>query len=74
MFKLVQKSINQAVAKFFVFDQAGDIVGSINVPPGQIDALLKQWMGPVDRPQARMSVPRLKPRPMSRQAILRGCL
>ena len=75
-FRLIQKSINQAVAKFQVLDQIGDIIGSINVPPEQVDALLKQWMGPVDRPQARISMPAMKlvkPRPMSRAAILRGC-
>jgi hypothetical protein len=77
MFRLTQKSINQVVARFHISNRAGDIVGSINVPPDQIDALLKQWTGPVDRPSARMSVPTMrfaKPRQMSRAAILRGCL
>ena len=45
MFKLTQKSINKAIAKFHVLNRAGDVVGSINVPPDQIDALLKQWTG-----------------------------
>jgi hypothetical protein len=79
MFRLSQKSINQVVAKFHISNAAGDIVGSINVPPEQVDALLKQWTGPVDRsPSARMSVvPTLKftrPGRMTRAAILRGCL
>jgi hypothetical protein len=42
MFKLVYKSINRAIAKFHVLDRAGNIVGSINVPPQEVDALLRQ--------------------------------
>ena len=78
MFKLRQKSIDQVIAKFHVVNQAGDIVGSINVAPEKVDALLRQWTGPVDRsPSAQMSVPTMKlarPGRMSRAAILRGCL
>ena len=77
MFKLVQKSVNKALAKFHVVNRAGDIVGSVNVPPEEVNALLQHWSGPVERPAARMSVPAMKfakPRPMSRAAILRGCL
>jgi hypothetical protein len=77
MFKLSQKSINQAVAKFHVLNRAGEVVGSINVPPEQVDVLLKKWTGPVDRSSARMAVPTMKfarPGRMSRAAILRGCL
>jgi hypothetical protein len=77
MFRLTQKSIDQVVAKFHVLNRTGDVVGSINVPPEQVDALLRQWTGPVDRPSARMAVPTLKftrPGRMSRAAILRGCL
>ena len=77
MYKLIQKSINPVIAKFQVLNQAGDIVGSINVPPQEIDVLLRQWSGPTDRPRVQNSAPAMslaKPRPMSRQAILRGCL
>ena len=77
MYKLVQRSINPVVAKFQVVNRAGEIIGSINVPPEEANALLKHWGGPVERPAARMSVPAFqlgKPRPMSRAAILRGCL
>jgi hypothetical protein len=83
MFKLQQKSINPVVAKFHVVNQAGEVVGSVNVPPAEVSALLKHWAGPVERPAARISAsPRIsvpgmkfgKLRPMSRQAILRGCL
>jgi hypothetical protein len=69
---------NQVIAKFHIANQVGDIVGSINIPPEQVDALLRQWTGRVDRStSARMSVPTMKftrPGRMSRQAILRGCL
>ena len=77
MFRLTQKSINQVIAKFHVSNESGDVVGSINIPPEQIDTLLKQWSGPAERSQARISVPMMKfskPGRMSRQAILRGCL
>ena len=67
-------AIDKVIAKFHVSNESGDVVGSINIPPEQIDALLKQWSGPAERSQARISVPVMKPRPMSRQAILRGCL
>ena len=76
MFRLIQKSINQAIAKFQITNQSEDIVGSINVPPEQVDALLRQWSGPVDRrPSVEMSVPTTKfsrPGRRSRQAILRA--
>ena len=52
-FRLIQKSINQVIAKFQFLNESGDIVGSINLPPQQIDSLLRQWSGPVDRPPRR---------------------
>ena len=77
MYKLIQKSINPVIAKFQVLNQAGDIVGSINVPPQEIEVLLRHWSGPADRRQVRNSAPAMtlaKPKPMSRAAILRDCL
>jgi hypothetical protein len=52
------------------------VVGSVCVEPEEVPELLKCWAGPVEL-TTQMSVPRMrfgKPRPMSRQAILRGCL
>jgi hypothetical protein len=76
IYKLVQKSVNPVIAKFQVTNQRGDIVGSINVPPEDVEVLLRHWSGPADRPQVGNSAPARKfskPGRMSRQAILRGC-
>jgi hypothetical protein len=78
MFKLVEKFRDQGIAKFHVLDRAGSVVGSINIPPEEIETLLKQWSGAVARSSSvKMSVPRInfsRAGRMSRQAILRGCL
>lgn len=48
-FKLVQKSSNRTQTTFHVM--AGDaIVGSINVPPSQVEDLLKHWHTPQAAP------------------------
>jgi hypothetical protein len=44
-FKLIKKSSTAALAKFQVLNAAGDIVGSVNVPPSQVDDLLRCWTG-----------------------------
>ena len=76
-FKLTEKGRTRINTTFHVTDSAGDIVGSINVPHGQEDDLLRHWRGanapgtPVvaARPGANLKIlPRL-----SRAAILRGC-
>ncbi len=78
-FRLIQKSINRAIAKFHVLS-GEDIVGSITVPSEQVPDLLRHWHGEKQLSSSlRMSasVPTVKlakPRRMSRAAILRGCL
>jgi hypothetical protein len=61
-----------SLTKFHVLDEENNIVGSINVPNEQVNDLLRHWQGPVQTPLPQMKVG--KPRPMSRAAILRGCL
>jgi hypothetical protein len=56
-----------------------DVVGSICVEPNQVADLLKCWSGE-RQPQSQKPNPmvaammKLKPRAMSRAALLRGCL
>jgi hypothetical protein len=62
-FSLVQKSSNRTQTTFHVMAD-GAIVGSISVPPGQVDDLLKHWHGP----QAAAAKPAAKAE-ASRKAI-----
>lgn len=79
-FKLLQR----AKTKFQIVNQSGDIVGSVCVPEDEISDLLRHWAGdkqvspsPAPRMSVRTRVPTMKlgkPKPMTRAAILRGCL
>ena len=78
-YRLVEKSSNQLKTTFHVLNSSGDVVGSINVPPNQVADLLKCWGGAsAKQEQSRnpmiAAMLKLKPRAMSRAAILRGCL
>ena len=80
-FKLVKKSATAALTKFQILNAAGDIVGSVNVPPNQVSDLLRCWTGtapakdsPQQSPRNALAAASLKARkPTSKQAILRGC-
>lgn len=83
-FQLVKKSENRLVTKFQVLNDAGDIVGSIGVEPGQVADLLRHWSGPVEgssssKAQSQKQNPvvaaimNAKSRVVNRQAILRSC-
>jgi hypothetical protein len=75
-FKLVQRT----PIKFQIFNQAGDVVGSVCVSENEISDLLKHWAGDKQlspSPKAQLSIGGMtfaKPKAMSRAAILRGCL
>ena len=79
--KLVEKSATAALAKFHVLNAAGDIVGSVNVPPNEVPDLLRNWVGakdsqssPQQSPQTALAKAFLRNRkPTSKAAILRGC-
>ena len=83
-FRLTKKSTGQILTTFHVLDSAGDICGSINVPNEQANDLLRCWQGQVvgDSPHGTSPVNALaaaflKNRnraPLSKAAILRGCL
>jgi hypothetical protein len=55
MFRLTQKSIKKSLAKFHVSNARGDVVGSINVAPEEVETLLRQWSGPAARPRRESS-------------------
>ena len=72
-FKLLQKS----ATKFQIVCGA-DVVGSICVEAARVPDLLKHWAGDKQLSASpRMSISGMKlakAKPMSRQALLRGCL
>lgn len=78
-FKLVKKSATVALAKFQIVNAAGDIVGSVSVPPNQVSDLVRNWVGAKDSqssqsPRASLAASFLRNRkPISKAAILRGC-
>lgn len=76
-FRLVQRTDT----KFHVLNSAGGVVGSICVPAAEVPDLLRHWAGgSVQSPPKQKANPmvaamlKLRPRAMSRGAILRGCL
>jgi hypothetical protein len=88
-FRLVKKTSTKANAVFQVIDNFGDIRGSISVPLGTEDDLLRHWS---DRPAMRSASPvvatkgpvadltekiiaagKRKGGRMTRAAVLRGC-
>jgi hypothetical protein len=80
-FRLIQKSATAALAKFHIVNAAGDIVGSVNVPPNQVSNLFRNWVETKDSqgsskqsPQSALAKAFLRNRkPISKQAVLRGC-
>ena len=79
-FRLLKKSATAALAKFHILNATGDIVGSVNVPPAQVDDLLRCWVGTApakdspQSPKSALAAEFMKARkPTSKVAILRGC-
>jgi hypothetical protein len=50
-FKLSRQSVGVTITKFFVYNAAGDIIGSINVPNEDAADLEKHWLGSATQPQ-----------------------
>ena len=81
-FRLVKKSSNPQISTFQVLDGEGSICGSINVQTQDEAELLRCWSGATtNAPAARTSSASamvaafMKHRsPLSKAAILRGCL
>jgi hypothetical protein len=73
-------TLKQRTQNKFQITSGEDVVGSICVEESQVPDLLKHWAGDKQLSQsskARLSIGGMtfaKPKPMSRQAILRGCL
>jgi hypothetical protein len=72
-FRLVQHKSTRALTTFHVLNKAGDVVGSINVPPAEAKDLQKCWLGAHRDPAAKAGPPRVRLPAMSKAAILRGC-
>jgi hypothetical protein len=74
-YRLIQKSINKAVATFHVLNAKDDIVGSVNVPPSEISDLMRHWNGARTTEAKQLPVARinLKMTKVARAAVLRGC-
>jgi hypothetical protein len=76
-FTLLEKSRNRLRTTFHVVNEAGDVCGSVNVPPDQAADLLRHWVGGEQSagPKQQQSSPvKLPPiGRMSRLMVLRGC-
>ena len=49
-FRLEKVSANKALVKFQIVNSAGELCGSVSVPPSQEAALLASWKGPQAAP------------------------
>ena len=45
-FRLLKQSVGETITKFFVYNSAGDTIGSINVPNEDADDLERHWLQP----------------------------
>ena len=45
-FRLEKKEASRALVKFHILNSAGELCGSVNVPPSQESDLLKHWHAP----------------------------
>jgi hypothetical protein len=85
-FKLLRQAPGAAITKFLVYDSAGSIIGSINVPNAVADDLARHWVtqpkaaeaatAPVrgkQNPMVSAMLAAAKRHPLSHGAILRGC-
>jgi hypothetical protein len=51
-FRLSKQSSGPLITKFFVYNSAGDTIGSINVPNEDAGDLERHWLGSAAEPQA----------------------
>jgi hypothetical protein len=52
-FKLTKVSANKNLAKYHIVNSAGELCGSVSVPPSQEKDLLASWHGPQAAPRAK---------------------
>jgi hypothetical protein len=78
-FRLEKKEATKALVKFHILNSAGELCGSVNVPPAQEADLLKHWRAPQATTAAKPAdgkaaiVAALKRGPrLTRQALLRS--
>jgi hypothetical protein len=75
-FRLLKKTSTKANTVFQVIDNVGAIRGSITVPLGAEDDLLRHWAGPTGNPpaakQGKAKALLRSRRHVSKAAILRG--
>ena len=58
-FRLLKKTTGRVNTTFHITDAAGTVIGSVTVPRGQENALLKCWAGAHAPPAAKPGVPRV---------------
>jgi hypothetical protein len=73
-FRLVHKTTTAANAVFHITNARGDICGSVNVAPGEVNDLRKCWAGAYGRPAAKPGVPVVKLPQLGKAAILKRLL
>jgi len=83
-FRLEKVSATRALVKYHIKNSAGELCGSVSVPPSQEKDLLASWHGPQARPSAKpaakakadsraaISAALLKGPRLSKAALLRG--
>jgi hypothetical protein len=81
-FRLEKQSATKALVKFHIKNSAGELCGSVSVPPAQEADLLKHWHGPQAAPakpaaraeasRAAISAALRKGPRLSKAALLRG--
>jgi predicted helicase len=85
-FKLLRQAPGAALTKFLVYDSAGSISGSINVPNEAANDLARHWVtqpmaeaalatsaAGKQNPMVSAMLAAARKHPLSRAAVLRGC-
>jgi hypothetical protein len=81
-FRLEKQSATRALVKYHIKNSAGELCGSVNVPPSQEADLLKHWHGPQAAPakaaakaaagKAAIVAAFRKGKPLTKAALLRS--
>jgi hypothetical protein len=78
-FKLSQKKVGKLITTFHITDEAGNTIGSVNVPNASAGDLTKHWAGSIDLgerqppPVANAKHRNVPIGKFSQKAVLRGC-
>jgi hypothetical protein len=82
-FRLEKQSATKALVKYHIKNSAGELCGSVSVPPSQEKDLLASWHGPqavppakpgakVEASRAAISAALKRGRPLTKAALLRS--